>query len=190
MTGSFDSRECKHSMRSLGSYSSLWHHVVGTYWWLSHSTVRPGALAPCRCSRQQALGSWLPTNCHSCPSSRLPNPFSFQHMLEWSHHGEQEEEPSEVRDQLWNSDALDLFSSRKGLFHFSLLFLFSCLSFHKKDFGCCLVRYSFLRVWQVGFFLWDVQDPGEHRPTSSKIIYQQCHRLELPGVLWESKSTW
>lgn len=109
----------------------LWHHA--------------GAV------RQQAPSSWLHTNYCSCPSSHLPNPFSLQHMLELSP-GEQEEEPSEMNDQLRNSDALALFSSRKELFHCSLLFLFSCLSFHKKVFGHCLIIYPFLSVRQVDLF--------------------------------------
>lgn len=85
-----------------------------------------------------------------------------------------------MSDQLQNSDALELFSSRKELFHCSLLFLFSCLSFHKKDFGHCLVMYSFLSVRQVDFFplgRYKIQlstDLSHQTLFISKVIIQNC----------------
>lgn len=95
-TGSFDSHTYKHNMKSLGSYSSLWHHVDGTYWWLSCSLWGQVVWHHAGAVRQQVLVSWLCSNHYSCCSSYLPNLFYFHHMLEWPHHREEEEKLSEL----------------------------------------------------------------------------------------------
>lgn len=94
MAESFDNHTCKHNTKSLGRCSSFWHHVEGHGWavppWGQGLWHQAGAV------RQWALGSWLHSNCCSCLSSCFSNPFYFRRMLEWPHHGEQEEEPSEL----------------------------------------------------------------------------------------------
>lgn len=135
-------------------YLSVWHHVHGTQWWLSCCFVRAGALDLAAAVRQRmGSGSWLQSNCCSCPSSCLPNSFCFPCMLDGPHRREQEEKPSELGIQCEMEMLWDCLLPGKNSSTFSLLSL-PIFRIPRKRSMTLLCMYSFLSARFLSFSLW------------------------------------